>query len=267
MKMPALIFTTTLTLILYFYPATIFAQDAGYAFNVTDGQAVPGDILINSKAKGIVRATQDYDKELFGILQSQPILLFKTKGSSGKPVVRTGVAEVNITTLGGAIAIGDYITSSGIAGKGQKANLSGYTIGIAMGAFDETSEGQKVTFSEKTYNSGKIPVALKIEYAEISRAKTAIRALDAINSAFFQNVQDPEKFVNVVRYFIAGLIAVGSFLVGFFTFAKSIPKGVEAVGRNPLAKNAIQMSMIMNIFFTLLATLVGIIASVLIIRL
>lgn len=265
MKMPALIFIITLTLILY--PATSFAQDVGYTFNVADGQAVPGDILINSKAKGIIRATQDYDKDLFGILQSQPVLLFKTRGSSGKPVTRTGVAEVNITTLGGAIAIGDYITSSGIAGKGQRANQSGYSIGIAMGALNETSKGQKVTFNEKTYNSGKIPVALKIEYTEITKSKSAIRALDAINAAFFQNVQDPEKFVNVVRYFIAGLIAVGSFLVGFFTFAKSIPKGVEAVGRNPLAKNAIQMSMIMNIFFTLLATLVGIIASVLIIKL
>ena len=44
-------------------------------------------------------------------------------------------------------------------------------------------------------------------------------------------------------------------------------KALEAIGRNPLAKSTIQLSMIINIALLVLTGIIGILASILIIRL
>lgn len=241
------------------FPYHAYAQlgNIGYTFDIADSEAVAGDIVITAEDGKITRSTQAFDNRLFGIVQDevQSIVVFKPKGSTGKPISRSGVVEVNVTTLNGPIKPGDYITSSSVAGKGQKATISGYVVGLSMGSLSET-EG-----------AGKIPVAIQIEFADINTPRSAARLLGYFNSSLFKNIQDPEKFANVIKFMVAGAIAIGSFLLGFLTFARSIPKGVEAVGRNPLAKGAIQFSMILNIIFTIAITAVGIVASVLIIRL
>ena len=103
-------------------------------YKVVDKEAVDGDILISS-AQGLVRATQSYDKTLFGILSSQPLVVYRSD-EEGKPVIRSGVADVNVTNSAGPINTGDYITSSEVPGKGQKAIESGYTIGVALESFN-----------------------------------------------------------------------------------------------------------------------------------
>lgn len=257
MLRPALVFLAFLlsTFLILPYPAYAQLGNIGYTFDIADAEAQAGDIVITAEDGKIIRASEAFDNKLFGIVQdaSQSIVVFKPKGSTGKPIARSGVVEVNVTTANGPIKPGDYITSSSVPGKGQKATISGYVIGLAMGSLDE--------------GTGKIPVALQIEFADINTPRSAARLLGYFNTSLFKNIQDPEKFANVIKFMVAGVIAIGSFLLGFFTFARSIPKGVEAVGRNPLAKGAIQFSMILNIIFTIAITAVGIVASVLIIRL
>lgn len=264
----------TITILLFLAlvsPSTALAQfegaslDVGYSFSIQDSDVIAGDIVISTEG-GLKKAAVAYDNKLFGVVQAQPAVFFRVRGQTGgQPISRAGVVEVNVTTLNGAIKVGDYITSSPISGKGQKAEGSGYVIGTALGAFKEG--GQTQTFQGKTVTVGKIPVALKIEYAEITAPRDFARLFSYLSGSIFQNIQDPQKFAIVIRYSVAGFIAIASFLLGFFTFAKSVPKGVEAVGRNPLAKGAIQFSMILNIILTVITTLIGIVASVLILRL
>ena len=113
----------------------------------------------------------------------------------------------------------------------------------------------------------KIPVALKIEFAELSGARTPSRLFDSVNTALFANVKDPSKVAEIFRYVAAGAIVLASFAFGFFTFSRSVPKAIEAIGRNPLAEKAILFSVIINIFFTIITAAVGIFAAVLILRL
>ncbi|MDO8429723.1 MAG: hypothetical protein Q7S88_03775, partial [Candidatus Daviesbacteria bacterium] len=147
-----------------------------------------------------------------------------------------------------------------------KATLSGYIIGTALKDFDE-SAATKTTISGKEIVTGKLPVALRMEFAELTNSRSLNRSFDYINNYFLQNVQDPEKTVQVVRYFAAILSIIISFLIGFIAFSRSIPKGIEAIGRNPLAANAIRFSIILNIAFTIITASIGIIAAVLILRL
>src|SRR3990167_9483030 len=122
----------------YLLPASL-AQTPGLeatsVYEIADVDAKESDILVSTD-KGLFRAEKSFDNKMFGVVQEKPILVYRDIENKGKPVVRTGVATVNVTTLNGAISYGDYITSSTIAGIGQKASESGYVLGIALAAFD-----------------------------------------------------------------------------------------------------------------------------------
>lgn len=275
--------TTTLALTLLVLPIAILAQeeeatgsqetlapeissDVGFIFNIADTAAESGDIIIN-KNDNLIRANTPYDTRIFGVVQKQPVLIFKPEGSiGGRPIARSGVGEVNVTNYNGNIRAGDYITSSDIPGKGQKATQSGYAIGIALTSLD-TTQAQKFTFRDKEYLQGKIQTTLKVEYTEITTARTPTRLFDQVNAALFSAIKNPEKVAKIIQYLASGMVMIVSFGVAFATFSQAVTKGVEAVGRNPLARRAIYLSIILNIIFTVLTTTFGIVASVLIIKL
>ena len=243
----------------YLYPT--YAQAPGIevtsVYQIVDKDAIEGDILVVTD-KGLTRTLKSFDNKMFGVLQQQPLLVYQNKNiTDGKPVIRSGVAEVNVTTFNGPIKYGDYITSSQIAGKGAKATESGYVLGIALANFDGT----------EATKAGKIPVALRVEYAELTNPRFAGRLFGFIGSSFLENIRDPKQLGLIVRYAAAGLIILLSFTFAFLTFSRSIAKSVEALGRNPLAKSAIQLSMIINIGLLVVTGILGIVASILIIRL
>lgn len=238
-------------------PTQVHAQatsiDIAALYDVADEEAIEGDILMFSD-NGIVRANLSYTNKIFGVLQETPLLVYRDVDSSGLPVARSGVVEVNITNEGGAIKPGDYITSSSTnPGKGQKAAVSGYVLGIAL---DEFSDAE-----------GRIRVAMRIEYAELTNTRSILRLFDLFNVAVSQSANDPQGAAQLIKYVAAGLIVLGSLLVSFLVFARSISKSVEAMGRNPLAKNAIQLSIIINAALTILTILIGLGAAYIILRL
>lgn len=234
-------------------------------FEVADQEAVDGDILTATQ-DGLVRSSIGFDNKVFGILQDNPLLVYRETEVNGKPVIRSGVATVNVTTLNGPISYGDYLTSSQIPGKAQRATESGYVIGIALESFDgadaETIEGPNGQVS-----LGQVKIAVRIEYAELTNPRFAGRLFSFIGTALLENISDPRQFGQIVRFIAAGLIILLSFTFGFLTFSRSIAKSVEALGRNPLAKTAIQVSILINIVLLVVTGLIGIVASILIIRL
>ena len=233
-------------------------------YEITEQDAVDGDIL-KATDKGLVRTTIGFDNKMFGVIQDQPLLVYRT-ATKGKPVVRSGVAQVNVTTLNGAIKYGDYITSSSIAGKGQKALESGYTFGMALGAF--TGEGAtQIDGPNGKVAAGKIPVAIRIEYTELTNPRFAGRLFGFVGTTLLENVSDPKQIGTVVRFVAAGLIILLSFTFGFLTFSRSIAKSIEALGRNPLAKSTIQFTMLINIVLLVATAIIGIVASLLILKL
>lgn len=233
-------------------------------YEIADEEAQEGDIL-SATDKGLSRSTIGFDPKIFGVIAEQPLLVYRTE-TPGKPVVRSGIAQVNVTTLNGPIKYGDYITSSSISGKGQKAQESGYVVGIALAGFDGTGAGA-IDGPRGKVALGKIPVALRIEYAELTNPRFAGRLFGFIGTTLLENVSDPRQAGGVIRYLAAGLVVLLSFTFAFLVFARSIPKSIEAIGRNPLAKSTIQFSMIINIILLVVTGLIGIVASILIIRL
>ncbi len=241
---------------IYYLPqayAQTKAIDVTSVYPIKDTQAVDGDILIYTD-QGLVRANVGFSNQMFGVLQDKPLLIYHTENEKGKPVVRAGIAQVNVTTDNGAIKAGDYITSSNKAGKGQKAAQSGYVIGVALADYNKTGVG-------------KISVAVRIEYAELTNTRNVVRLLDYFNLAAFQGGQDPNKASQFVKYFSVGIIVIGSLIFGFVIFARSMTKSIEALGRNPLAKNAIHLSILMNAVLAVVTILIAVVASYMILLL
>lgn len=268
-KIVALLFLSFLLLTTnYLLPTTSAQEQQGIEitsiYEIADTESIEGDILSTSE-KGLARSSIGFDNKMFGVIVEQPLLVYRSE-TKGKPVVRSGVTTVNVTTLNGPLKYGDYITSSQIPGKGQKASESGYVIGVALASFDGNGAPQ-VDGPRGKVSLGKIPVAIRVEYAELTNPRIAGRLFGFIGTTLFENISDPKQFGNVVRYLAAGLILLLSFTFAFLTFSRSIAKSVEALGRNPLAKSTIQLSMIINIILLVVTGIIGIVASILIIRL
>lgn len=240
-------------LFLLITPLALAQSDIANVYDISDKEAQNGDILIITPEKGIGRTNIPYDIHLFGVLQDEPLVAFKKVDGTGKAVARSGVAKVNVTDANGPIKAGDGITSSETPGYGMKATISGHIIGVATADFNEAK--------------GQIPVALKIEYADLTTARSANRLLQYIGTAFFKNVQDPEGFGLLLKSLIAGLIMIISLAFGFVIISRSIPKAIEAIGRNPLARRSILISISLNIGFAIAASLIGILAALIILRL
>lgn len=253
--------------VIFLMPIVAWAQsgEISNVYDISDQSAVDGDILI-SESQGLNLAKTAYDTHLFGVLQGQPTLVMKRVDQTGKAVARYGTANVNVTTLGGAINTGDYITSSEIAGKGQKAVVSGFVIGVAMSPFTD-KDGQTITYQNKQVASGQIPVSLNFQYTQLTTPNSASLFANTFTAALFQNMKDPDKFAKIFQYIAAGFTVFVSFIFGFFTFSRAIPKGIEALGRNPLARSSILFSIILNIILTVVTAAAGLIGALIIIRL
>lgn len=251
------------------FVSSTFAQttgvDVAFTRDVTDPEAVNGDI-VEMTEEGLIRISTPYSTKVYGIIQTDSLLVFrKVATDSGQPIARSGIVAVNVTTLSGDIKSGDYITTSSIAGKGQKAIRPGYVIGTAIEDFN-TEGAETVEFEGSQYASGSILVALKPDFAGVNAGSSG-RLLDQLSSQVFQNLDDTESFGRLLRYVIGGLVILVGLLIGFIIFARSIPKSIEAIGRNPLAKSQIQLSIMLNILMVVVTALLGIGAAFLIIRL
>ena len=53
-----------------------------------------------------------------------------------------------------------------------------------------------------------------------------------------------------LRYLLAILVAMAAFILGFVYFGRVAKGGVEAIGRNPLARKAIQIGVALNLLMT-----------------
>jgi len=67
--------------------------------------------------------------------------------------------------------------------------------------------------------------------------------------------------LGIIRYFVAGAITLISFFLGFRFFARASNRGVEAIGRNPLAKQAILLSIFINTIITICIMFFGVAIS------
>ena len=206
---------------------------------IDDPEAKVGDIISQTK-DGLFRSNIPYDGNIIGVIGETPILVFGKPTTTTLPIVFSGETLVKSSNINGEIKIGDFITSSNKSGVGQKATQSGFVIGKSLEDFNQ--------------EEGLIKAEINIQYLNITPTEISIRG---IFGKIEEQLGKPENIPEVLRYIFALLLGGGSFFAGFFTFVSALRGGVEAVGRNPLAKSSIRLAMILNLIGIAILTLAG----------
>jgi hypothetical protein len=223
------------------------------AIEIKDKDVKDGNI-ISSSEKGAILSVTPYDPQVMGVISSDAaIVLNASQTPSGQPVVSVGTAFVLVSTKDGEIKKGDFITTSIVPGVGVKAKKSGYVIGVALADYSN-SDATKF---------GKIPIDLNLHYFN-SKPTLAGSLSDIFKLALLSTKEGPSAFF---KYLVAAFVAIGSFAFGFFSFARTAAKGVEALGRNPAAGKIIHLGIIFNISITVSIIFAGLVVAFLILRL
>ncbi len=230
-------------------PSPALAQEqisSGVAIltEIADTSAKDGDIISYTKS-GYVPTTIPYDPMIYGVLTDKPAVTLEDQADENSHyVLANGKAYVNVTTVNGPIKEGDLITSSKTKGAGQKATINGYVLGTAIEAYSDTDQ-KKI---------GKILVSL---HPGFSSETVALRSnlLENFNVALATPFLSP---VNAFRYTIAGLAGLLSLALGIWFFGRVASRGVEAIGRNPLAGRQIMVSIVFNVGLTFAIMALGI---------
>lgn len=212
-----------------------------------------GDIISNSD-NGYTLTRSSYDPRLYGVVTINPAVAFNTNEPGVRyPVVSSGNTFVNVSTINGKIKDGDPITSSPIPGVGMKASESGYVLGYAMENFnsDDAREIKKIKVSVNKQFYAPLSSGPRSSLLDIFRLST---------------IATYEKPLTVLRYLVAAIVVLLSFILGFLSFGRVASVGVEALGRNPLAARMIQLGILLNVLITIMILASGLAISFFILK-
>jgi len=238
-----------LALIFFFFlflKSFAFAQEISFIaknLEVTDPEAVLGDIVSETE-QGLFRSTVPYDNNMIGVVGEKPIIVFGRPSPTTLEIVYLGETLIRANNLNGEIRKGDFLTSSEIPGTAKKATESGFIIGRALENLNQEEGIIKASINVQYYQKDLIDYDLGTPSS-------------AILGQIWAQMGRPENFPEVLRYIFAIILGGGSFLIGFFAFIKSLRKGIEAIGRNPMAKKNIYAAMALSFAGVLVLVLAG----------
>lgn len=223
---------------------------SGTAVNVEINEKnIPEGSIISASENGYVLSRNEYDSGIYGVVSKNPaVTLESVDNNKLLPVVYSGQTYVIVSAKNGAIKKNDLITSSANAGVGMKAMKTGFVLGTALQAYSGSGNGKILVSVSPHFNN---------------MAKTAIggNIFDVLKNARQSAYLSP---LEALRYLVAALVALLAFVLGFAYFGRVAQKGVEAVGRNPLAGKFIEFSVILNVLLTALIIVVGLAVAYLI---
>jgi hypothetical protein len=254
---------STLTLLILFL---LFARSTSAATNgvgiavfveVSEKNAVEGSIVSFKNGKYVL-TTSPGDTDLFGVINDHPSISFQeTITPNARPIISNGTTPVLVNASNGKIKRGDFITSSTTPGVGQRAGdtLTGFVVGTALEDQKESS-GNKV---EK--------ILVNVDIKGTGNVQETTVKTDLLKLLRLGAKAPSTNPVTTLRYLLAAIVALISFILGFVFFGRVAGKGMEALGRNPLAAKLIQLGIVFNLGLTIAIMAAGLALAYLILLL
>mgnify|MGYP001613961752 CR=1 FL=1 len=236
-----------LSLAFSFLAKEIKAQvsSSGFAISIPtkEEDLAKGDIIC-SYDTGFTKCKSQYDPAMYGVIVEEvSVALEDSDLENSRLALTSGIATVRVSTFAGNIEEGNFVTSSENPGVGIKAERNGYVLGTALESYS----------SNDNTSVGNIQVALNIHPAA-GLSSQGSNLLQFIRKGIAIPLFEP---LESLRYLLAVLMVLISFTLGMIYFGRSSRAGIEAIGRNPLAKRVIQFTVLMNIVLTIVIVLVG----------
>ena len=188
-------------------------------------------------------------------------------------VATSGTFSVLVSTQGGTIKPGDYVTMSAIEGVAMRAGdyrEHNMVFGRAASGFD--GKGSSIGTVTLKYNSGSetetvhlglIPVAINIQKNPNDKSTKANLppVLEKIGKEIAQ------KDVSPVRIYLAIGVTGMSIMVALVTLYSGIKNAIISIGRNPLSKKSIFRGLLEIILTGFLILIIGLFAVYLLLKL
>lgn len=247
-----------------FFPLGVAGQirglDIAQRYPVVDAGLSFGDIVVYDRASlQYRRAFTRADPLVFGVSVENPVFLLDD-GTTNIPIVRGGETLVNVVAENGPIVAGDYVTTSSVAGKGERADAGdAYLVGVALSSYAGLES--EVVGEEGAVPYGRIPVLLSVGH--VSRVSEVLAERPGLSGT----APTEATLLNVIQYMVAAFIAIGAVFIAFRNFGPNIRTGLDSIGRNPLAKASIQSMLLLNVALIALISLGGLFISLAIILL
>jgi len=213
------------------------ATSTGISGDYKDGDVV----CVDGNDIGIV-CKKAYDSNMIGVIVENPSVSF-ISDSGGVPVMSSGNVYTNVSSINGPIRRGDFVTSSATPGVAQLAEKSGYVLGVALEDYTNTN----------TSEVGKILISVSVRPAVLTMG-AGDNLIELIKEGVSGSFESP---LAALRYIVAGILVVASFVFGILHFGKMAKSGVEALGRNPLAAKTIQFGILLNVLIAIVIMALG----------
>lgn len=230
--------------------------------------------LTGKNSNRVKIATQSELQNMFGVVvdKNQLSLTISNEGLENESfVAASGTYNVLVSTQGGPIATGDYVTLSSVNGVAMKAGYKEKTVfGRANGSFD----GKGVTLgtttlkdtsgkTTKTVTLGSIPVTVDIKHnPNIKSTKANVpEVLQRVGQAI------AEKEVSPIRIYLSLAITIVSVIAAIAIVYSGVRNGVISIGRNPMAKKSLFRALLEVILTSILILIIGLFAVYLLLKL
>lgn len=219
-------------------------------------------------------ATQSELQNMFGVVVNRnqlPLALSNAELKNETFVAVSGTYSVLVSTQGGPIAVGDYVTLSSVNGVAMKAGSEEKTVfGRAAGKFDgkvvvlgTTTLKDSTGKPSKTVTIGSVPVTIDIKRnPNIKSTKANLpEQLQRLGQAI------AEKEVSPIRIYLSMGITIVSLIAAIAVLYGGVKSGVISIGRNPMSKKSIFRALIQVILTSLLILIIGLFAVYLLLKL
>lgn len=230
--------------------------------------------MSDKKSSRVKLATQADEQQMFGVTVDRiqvPVTVSNESLENETFVAVSGTYNVRVSTQGGAIVAGDYVTVSSINGVAMKASPEEKTVfGRANSAFDGTidtlgSAELKDTSGQVTQKVaiGSIPVTIDIRKNpnEKSTKARVPEVLERIGQAV------AEKEVSPIRIYLSMAITAVSLIAAIAVLYSGVRSGVISIGRNPMSKKSIFRALLEIILTSILILIIGLFAVYLLLKL
>lgn len=245
----------------------------GYAAEspLDDGTIVQ---LTGKNADTVKVATEKELANMFGVTVNRNQLAIKLSNENRKNevfVAVSGTYNVLVSTQGGSIATGDYVTLSSINGVAMKAGTKEKTVfgraaasfdgrGVTLGTSDlKDASGKKAS----TVTLGTIPVTIDI------KRNPNDKSTKAQVPEFLQRIGEAiaEKEVSAIRIYLSLGIAAVSLIAGIIVLYSGVRNSIISIGRNPMGKKSIFRALTEVVLTCLVILVIGLFAVYLLLKL
>ncbi|MFZ1360710.1 MAG: hypothetical protein WAS27_01605 [Candidatus Saccharimonadales bacterium] len=258
-----------------------YVSAAGYASSGIQGYAAdtPLDIgtvvqLTGEDGSRVIAATKKDLPQMFGVVIDRNTLSFTITSESLENevfVAPTGTYNTLVSTEGGTIRQGDYVTMSSVDGVVMKAGTEEKTVfGRAGAGFDgkdivvgTTTLKDTSGNNQTTVTLGSIPVTIDI------KRNPNDKSTKADVPEFLQRLgqQIAEKKVSPIRIYLSMAITTVSLIAAIAVLYAGVRNSVIAIGRNPMSKKSIFRALFEIILTAILILIIGLFAVYLLLKL